>query len=41
MFLCFGLKARKILGLQPGMESAPPVLEGDILTTGPPGKSLE
>ena len=41
MFWCFGLKACKTLGPQPGMESAPPVLEGDVLTTGPPGKSLE
>ena len=39
MLWCFGLKACKILGPQPGMESAPPVLEGEVLTTGPPGKS--
>ena len=26
---------------QPGIEPAPPALEGEVLTTGPPGKSLE
>ena len=25
----------------PGIESLPPALEGGILTTGPPGKSLD
>ena len=34
-------KARGISGHRPGMESAPPALEGEVLTTGPPGKSLE
>ena len=26
--------------LQPGIEPAPPALEDEVLTTGPPGKSL-
>ena len=36
----FGHKACRILAPQPGIESAPPALEGEVLTTGPPGKSL-
>ena len=41
MFFCFfGLEARGILAPRPGIEPAPPVLEGKVLTTGPPGKSL-
>ena len=39
MFWFFGLKAYGILGSWPGIEPAPPALEGEILTTGPPGKS--
>ena len=27
------------LALQPGIESAPPTLEGEVVTTGPPGKA--
>ena len=37
----FGSRAYGILALWPGIESEPPVLEDDVLTTGPPGKSLE
>ena len=40
MFWLFGLEACGILALQPGIEPAPPELEGEVLTTGPPGKSL-
>ena len=29
------------LSSQPGIEPVPPALEGEVLTTGPPGKSLE
>ena len=29
-----------ILALRPGIEPAPLALEGEVLTTGPPGKSL-
>ena len=36
----FGYKACGILAPQPGTEHAPPALEGEVLTTGPPGKSL-
>ena len=36
----FGRKACETLAPQPGIEPAPPVLEGEVLTTGPPGKSL-
>ena len=40
MFLFFsGPEACGILAPQPGIEPAPPALEGKILTTGPPGKS--
>ena len=38
--LVFGRKACGILAPQPGIEPAPPALEGEVLTTGPPGKSL-
>ena len=41
MFSCFfGCKTCGILAPWPGIEPAPPVLEGKVLTTGPPGKSL-
>ena len=33
-----GHEAYGILVPQPGIEPAPPALEGKILTTGPPGK---
>ena len=36
----FGHEACGILAPQPGIEPAPPALEGEVLTTGPPGKSL-
>ena len=35
--LCFGVKASGILVPHPGIEPTPPALEGEILTTGPPG----
>ena len=37
MFWFFGHGACGILVPQPGIE--PPALEGEVLTTGPPGKS--
>ena len=40
-FLDFGSQARGILAPPPGMEPAPPALEPKVLTTGPPGKSLQ
>ena len=40
MFWFFGPKACGILVPWPGIKPAPPALEGDVLTTGPPGKSL-
>ena len=40
MFWFFGLEARGILAPWPGIEPAPPALEGEALTTGPRGKSL-
>ena len=39
MFWLFGLKACEILAPGPGIEPAPPALEGEVLTTGLPGKS--
>lgn len=38
---CFGCKARGILAHQPGIETVLPALEGEILMTGLPGKSLQ
>ena len=35
----FGREACGILGPRPGIKPAHPILEGEILTTGPPGKS--
>ena len=40
MFWFFGHEACGILAPGPGIELAPPALEGEVLTTGPPGKSL-
>ena len=40
MFWFFGREACGILAPQPGIKPAPPALEGPVLTTGPPGKSL-
>ena len=37
---CFGHEACGILGPWSGMEPIPPALEDEVLTTGPPGKSL-
>ena len=39
--LCFGCEAREILVPQAGIEPESPALEGEILTTWPPGKSPE
>ena len=39
LFLFFGLKACGLLTSLPGIEPAPPMLDGGVLTTGPPGKS--
>ena len=39
MFWFFGYKACGILAPRPGIETAPPAFEGEVLTTGPPGKS--
>ena len=39
MFWFFGCEACGILAPPPGIEPAPPALEGEVLTTGPPGKS--
>ena len=38
--LVFGQEACGILALQPGIEPAPPALEGVVLTTGAPGKCV-
>ena len=38
-FFFFGHKAPGILAPGPGIEPATPELEGEVLTTGPPGKS--
>ena len=39
MFWFFGNEAGGILASGPGIEPAPPALEGEVLTTGLPGKS--
>ena len=39
MFWSFGPKAYGILAPQPGIEPAPPALEGEVPTSGMPGKS--
>ena len=41
MFWFFGCEACGILAPKPGTEPASPALKGDVLTTGPPGKSLD
>ena len=41
MFWFFGRKACGILAPQPEIEPAPTALEGEVLTTGLPGKSLK
>ena len=40
MFWFFGHEACGILAPQPGIKPAPRALEGEVFTTGPPGKSL-
>ena len=40
MFCGFGPEACGILVPPPGVEPAPPALEGEVLITGPPGASL-
>ena len=40
MFWFYGLELYGILSPLPGIESTLPALEGEVLTTGPPGKSL-
>ena len=40
MFCFFGCEACGILPSQPGIKPAPPALQGEVLTTGPPEKSL-
>ena len=39
MFWSFGREACGILVPLPGIEPTSPALEGEVLTTGPPGKS--
>ena len=39
MFWFSGCEACGILVPQSGIEPTPPALEGEVLTTGPPGKS--
>ena len=39
MFWFFGQEACGILAPRPGIEPTPPAWEGEVLTTGPPGKS--
>ena len=39
LFWFYGHKACGILAPQPGIEPAPAALEGEVLTTGSPGKS--
>ena len=41
MFLVFDQEACGILAPQPGIEPPAPAPEGEILSTGQPGKSLE
>ena len=40
MFWFFGCEARGILAPWPGIKPTPAALEGEVLTTGVPGKSL-
>ena len=40
VYLFFGHKVYGILTLQPGIKPIPSTLEGEALTTEPPGKSL-
>ena len=40
MFWFFGREGCGILAPRPGIEPVPPALEGEVLTTGPPGISV-
>ena len=40
MFWFFGRQACGILATRPGIQPATPAVEGEVLTSGPPGKSL-
>ena len=40
-FWFFGCKVCGILAPRPGIEPTAPALAGEVLTTGPPGKSLQ
>ena len=40
MFWSFGCEMCGVLDPWPGIEPAPSALEGEVLTPGPPGKSL-
>ena len=40
MFWFLDCEVHGISVLQSGIEPSPPALEGEVLTTGPPGKSL-
>ena len=40
MFWPLAYEACGILAPQPGIEPTSPALEGEVLTTGPPGKSM-
>ena len=39
MFWFYGQETRGILAPQPGTQPAPPALEGEVITSGHPGKS--
>ena len=41
MFCFFGCEAHGILAPQLGIKPTPSALEDEVLTTGPPGKSLD
>ena len=40
LFSFFDHEPYRILAVQPGTEPAPPALQGEVLTIGPPGTSL-
>ena len=41
VFCFFGHESCEILAPRPGIEHAPPAFEGEVLTTGLPGKPLD
>ena len=41
VFFFFSHEVCRILAPQPGIEPSTPALEGEVLSTGPPGKSLD